>query len=92
MHRSPTAEELFRGKDYETKSAGIHPLAETQVSQQAIDWAEKIFVMENFQKQFLLKNFKVSKEKIINLEIPDIYPKDSPELKKILKEKIIREL
>ncbi len=88
LQRSPTAEEVFREKGYETKSAGIHPLAETKVSQQALDWADKIFVMEEFQKQIILKNFSINENKITNLEIPDIYERNSPELKQILKEKI----
>ncbi len=88
LQRSPTAEELFREKGYETKSVGIHPLAETQISQQALDWANKIYVMEEFQKQFLLKNFNISENKIMNLNISDIYERNSPELKKILEDKI----
>ena len=99
--RSPAAEELVNKTKYNkenkdkqkyekhyAKSAGIHPLAPIQVTQESIKWADKIFVMENIHKEFLLKNFKVKENKIIVLNIPDMYEKNSPELVNILKEKL----
>mgnify|MGYP001579179846 CR=1 FL=1 len=91
LQRSPTAERLFRSKNIETKSAGIDPLAPVILTQKAIDRADKIFVMEQLQKDFILDNFKVNKE-IIVLDIPDIYYRDDPELIKILKEKVSKYL
>jgi len=87
LQRSPTAEKLFKSNNIETKSAGIDPLSFIVINQKTIDWANKIFVMEESQKEFILDNFKVDKD-IIVLDIPDIYFKDDPELIKILKKKV----
>lgn len=89
VQRSPTAEGLFEGIDeVEARSAGIHPLAAKRVYQPAIDWADKIFVMETGHMSFLEKNLDVSGKEIINLEIPDMYERDDPKLISILKEKL----
>ncbi len=91
LQRSPTAEKLFKDKNIETKSAGIDPLSFIVLTKKALDWADKIFVMEESQKDFILNNFKVDKE-IIVLDIPDIYIKDDPELIRILKKKVSKYL
>ncbi len=88
QQRSPTAEELInKNYKYEAKSAGISPLSGTFISQEAIDWADKIFVMERKHKDFIEKKFNTDKE-IIVFNIPDEYYKNEPELIKVLKNKI----
>lgn len=102
LQRSPTGEEIvnnekdFQEKEYIAKSAGISPLAETQITKSSIEWADIIFCMEEFQKQVILQNFSgIIKEKsknkdfkILNLQISDRFERDDPELKKAIKEKI----
>lgn len=90
QQRSPTAEVLFKNsRNYEAKSAGIHPLAEKLITSQAIKWAEIIFCMEDLHKNYILENFPEAKNKrIIVLNIPDIYYKNDPQLIKILKQKL----
>jgi len=47
MDRSPTAERLFSDDErYEVRSAGVMYYARTQISEELIEWADKIFVME----------------------------------------------
>lgn len=92
IDRSPTAEYLFRASDqYEAKSAGIYNFAIKQVDAEMIDWADIIFVMnEKSDKHltFLKENFNTKGKKIYDLDIPNIYKRDDPELIKLLKEKI----
>ncbi len=92
LNRSPKAEEIVnkQGGDYKAKSAGLHPLAEIQITKEAIDWADIIVLMnERNDKQktrlfdmFLEKDLKQKDIRI--LKIPDIYDKNNPELEKIL--------
>ena len=90
--RSPTAEGLFSVSDkYEAKAAGIAPVAVIKITQELIDWADKIFVMsEQVDKHltFLRNNFDIKDKEVYDLDIDDIYGRDNPELIKILKEKL----
>lgn len=89
LQRSPTAESLFKNhEDHEAKSVGISESAEKRVNSNTIKWADKIFVMEAFHKNFIIKNFPESENKIIILDIPDVYFRDDPELVDILKENL----
>ncbi len=89
FQRSPTAESLFKNSEkYEAKSAGTSQISETILSKQALDWADKIFVMEQKHKKFILRNFPNISKEVIVLDIPDSYYKNSPELIKLLKEKL----
>lgn len=96
MDRSPTAESLFEhSKDYEAKSAGIHPHAVRKVNQELINWADIIFVMSEKHDghlSFLKQNFDLSGKKVYDLDIPDVYKKGDSDLVKLLKKKIFRYL
>jgi len=86
-NRSLTAEELFKDR-FETKSAGIYN--ENPVTEDEIAWADIIVVMEDFQRKVLSERFPklYMQKRIISLGIPDIYDYNSPDLKKILEEKV----
>lgn len=88
LQRSPTAESLFKSPKHKAKSAGISPYANTQITKQAVDWADVIICMESIHKSFLLKQFPSAKNKIQVLNIPDIYYRNDPELIRLLKEKL----
>ena len=89
LQRSPTAESIFKNhEEHEAKSVGISPFAEKKVNSSILNWADLIFVMEAFHKNFIIKNFPESESKIIILDIPDIYFRDDPELVDILKENL----
>ncbi len=85
-NRSKTAEEIFKDK-FETKSAGLYNIS--PVTENQISWADKIVVMEDFQRSEIAKRFpkQYIKKQIISLEIPDIYNYNNPELIKMLKSK-----
>jgi predicted protein tyrosine phosphatase len=86
QHRSRTAEELFKDR-FETASAGLFG---NGITENQLEWADIVFVMEEFQREELSKRFpkQYMKKKILSLEIPDVFSYNQPELKEILKEKM----
>lgn len=92
VNRSPTAESLFlNSKFYEAKSAGTDPNAVARVTQDLIDWADLVFVMsekEDGHLTFVENNFSVNSKLVCDLDIPDSYDRDDPELIRLLGKKI----
>ena len=86
MNRSPTAATVIkglargRGLPLEAISAGVSPLARQPLTRDLVARADLIFVMEDYMKQSLLRDFDVPAGKIIVLGIPDIYEQDDPVL------------
>jgi predicted protein tyrosine phosphatase len=76
-HRSKTAFELFGG-DYAGIYSEHNPLKKYQ-----LEWADILFVMEEEQRIFIGEHFpkEYLLKQIINLNIPDIYDYNTPELK-----------
>lgn len=91
QHRSRTAEELFKER-FETRSAGL--FNENPVTDSEIGWADKIAVMEDFQRAEIAKRFPkhYMQKQIISLDIPDIYSYNQPELIEILKSKVSKHI
>jgi predicted protein tyrosine phosphatase len=87
--RSPTAEELFlTSRRYVAASAGIHRAAARVITQQLVDWADVIFVMseaEDAHATILEKSFDLSGTRVVDLGIPDKYPRGSEKLKELLR-------
>ena len=93
IDRSPTAEELLRGKaGFETFSAGIWEYARRPISMELIDWADHIFVMEEKHREAILMLRPEAESKVEVLNIPDIYVRNDPELVKILKTRLSEHL
>jgi predicted protein tyrosine phosphatase len=93
--RSPTAEEIFAGMDgIEVSSAGTSVEAECPVSADLLQWADRVFVMEQRQRRHLLAHFAsvLKDKKIICLDIPDIYSYMQPELVEVLRTKVLGHL
>jgi protein-tyrosine phosphatase len=89
IDRSPTAEELLkRVGGFEVKSAGVWFNARRRLTTDLIDWADIIFAMEDHHKEAILILKPEAEGKVIVLNIPDIYPKNDPELIEILKVKL----
>ena len=89
MDRSPTAESLLKGKEgFEVRSAGTWIHARRRISRDLIEWADRIFVMEDHHKRAILSICPEAESKIIVLNIPDIYMRNDPELIEILKMKL----
>lgn len=94
LNRSKAAERICknlaqaRGLDIVCESAGVNPMAEKQVTKQAADRADFIFVMEDYMKRVLVKDFQQSEDKVISFDIPDVYYINDPVLERILINKI----
>jgi predicted protein tyrosine phosphatase len=91
LHRSPTAEDLYRGlSGLEVRSAGLSDLARTQVTEDLLEWADMIFVMEKRLAKLITRRFGTTafRPKIISLEIPDDYQRGEPALESLLQERL----
>ena len=89
LQRSPTAEEIFK-HEYDVKSAGISELARKPLTAELLEWADIVFVMEDWQRSYISEKFPklYLKKKIISLNIPDIYYFMDDGLVKLLKERV----
>jgi len=89
IHRSPTAADMFKDrKGFEVKSAGTSIGAHNPVSAELVEWADKIFVMEEEHRKFIVQQFPEDAFKITVLDIEDDYYRDDPRLRAVLKEKL----
>jgi len=86
MERSPTAEDLLRGKTgFETISAGIWEYARRPISTTLIDWADHIFVMEEEHRAAILTPRPNAESKVVVLNISDMCDRNDPTLVQLLK-------
>ena len=97
VQRSVTGERLFAEcPDIETKSAGTNSMeGRTQVSQELVDWADVVFVMNEEMEghvSHLQENFDLKETEIHNLEIKDRYFENQPELKRLLIKKVSKHI
>jgi predicted protein tyrosine phosphatase len=76
-------------RDIQCESAGVHPLAIRRVTKKMAEKADIIFVMEDYMKEILETEFHQPAERIICLDIPDIYDVRDPTLEAILREKLM---
>jgi predicted protein tyrosine phosphatase len=86
QNRSKTAAELFKD-NFDTQYAGLF---NNLLTKEQLEWADLIFVMEDFQRSEIGKRFpkEYLQKRIINLDIPDTYYFKQPELISALKSKI----
>lgn len=93
--RSPTAEQVYASRDdLSVSSAGLNNSAKNRVSGELLEWSDIIFVMEKNHINRLRKNFReyLKDQKIICLDIPDIYEYMEPALVNVLQAKLPRYL
>jgi len=87
--RSPTAEALYKDVEgLEVKSAGTWVHAQNPLTKELVDWADVIFVMEEHHKAAVTRLDPKAADKTVILGVPDIYHKDQPELKTLLKQRL----
>ncbi len=89
--RSPTAEQVFASRPgVETASAGLAPDAEEACTDELVEWADIIFVMERAHRARLQKRFKkgLKSARVVCLDIPDDYGFMQPELVALLEKKV----
>lgn len=91
--RSPTAEHIFADTPgLNTLSAGTNSDAEEPLSDELVEWADVIFVMENTHRNKLRKKHKraLKDQRVIVLGIPDEYEFMDAGLIALLKAKMWR--
>jgi len=89
--RSATAHQIYIDDSrFEIKSAGTDSEAETVLSQELLNWADTIVVMEKHHRSKIRKMSPITydNKKIVCLYIPDDYEYMQPELINILKYKV----
>ena len=59
------------------------------LTQQLVDWADVIIVMESHHADHIRSNFKTDQKEIEILDIPDVYFRDDPGLIVELKKRVI---
>lgn len=89
--RSPTAEQIFADwPGIETLSAGTNNDAENPLSDEEIEWADIIFVMEKAHRNKMQQKYRsaLKDKRLICLHIPDEYDYMDPALVLLLKAKV----
>jgi predicted protein tyrosine phosphatase len=91
LHRSPTAARLYASMPgLEARSAGLSPLARTQITEELLAWADVVFVMDRRLARMLQRLHRkalVGKE-VVCLDVPDDYQFMQPELQAVLLERL----
>ncbi|HLC80765.1 MAG TPA: phosphotyrosine protein phosphatase [Candidatus Nanoarchaeia archaeon] len=87
QNHSKLAEEIFKEK-FSTKSAGL--FNQKPLTEKELDWAEVVFVMEDFQRSEIAKRFPklYMQKRILSLDVPDEYNYKDTSLAKILKSRM----
>ena len=88
--RSATAHKIYESDArFEVKSAGTNRSANTFISNELLDWADSVIVMEKHHRNTIRKMFPeiYERKKIVCLYIPDEYDFMQEELIGILKNK-----
>jgi predicted protein tyrosine phosphatase len=89
--RSPTAEKIYANcPNVIPRSRGTAKSARRRISENDIQWADLILVMENKHKANLVKNFQnaIHDKPIVVLDIPDEYQFMDPELADLIRESV----
>jgi predicted protein tyrosine phosphatase len=89
VDRSRTAEDLYRNDPrYEVRSAGVAPFAAFSVTRELLQWADRVFVMnerEDRHATILRMRIPDVDRPVIDLDIPDKWRRGDPELISILR-------
>jgi predicted protein tyrosine phosphatase len=89
--RSPTAEQVFANyPGIECTSAGLAKDTHNPVTNDLVEWADLIFVMEKVHRRKLAAKFGklLKKQRVICLDIRDDYEFMEPALVELLNEKV----
>jgi predicted protein tyrosine phosphatase len=88
IDRSKTAEDLYEGDHrFEVKSCGVAPFAQVVVTRELLDWADRIFVMnetEDHHVTAIRRRFPGFSKVVIDLNIEDRWKRGHPELARVI--------
>ena len=96
QNRSKYLAKYLKGKGYNTRYGGvghgrIDKIAHTPINQKDVDWADIIIVVRKPLNKYLKKEYKVSKKKIIVIDVTDsrrIIGEKFPELAELSREEL----
>lgn len=90
MQRSPTGAALYAKKGYRTKYAGIQAIGRDAVTEDKLQWADHVIVMESRHRKYIKRNFPelYKSVPVTTLNIPDIYLENDPELIDLIEEEM----
>jgi predicted protein tyrosine phosphatase len=88
--RSRTAEFIFKNDNrFSVRSAGLSPKSDRKISENDLNWADLVFVMETEQRAKIWEVYRhIELPKIEILHIPDDYEFMDEELIEILSDRI----
>ena len=96
VDRSKTAEDLYRDDErYAVRSRGVAPFATREVTRDDLDWAERVFVMDekaDQHKTLIQMRFGKVNRPIDVLEIEDLWRRGDPELSRLLLRRLKKHL
>jgi predicted protein tyrosine phosphatase len=88
IDRSRTAEDLYRGDErYEVRSAGIAPFAAVPLTRELLQWADRVFVMNEHEDQhrtIIRMRFPDVDRPVVDLDVLDRWHRNDPELVRLL--------
>lgn len=84
--RSPTFELWFKEHrpQYETKSTGTAYGYPERLTEELLNWADIIFVMDLNQEMFIARKYPKQLKKVILIGVSDQYNRESPELYRLI--------
>ena len=91
LHRSPTAQRLYaRTPGISSRSAGLSSLARVQLTDELIEWADLVIVMDRRLVKTVQRRFgeSLGDREVIDLNVPDDYQFLQPELLALLRERL----
>lgn len=92
--RSRTAEYIFKNDDrFNIRSAGLSPKSDRKISENDLNWADLVFVMETAQRSKIWEQYRHLELPLIKvLDIPDDYEFMDEELIDLLTDRITQSL
>ena len=88
VDRSKTAEDLYKNDPrLVVKSCGVAPFAQVVVTRDLLDWADRIFVMnegEDHHVTAIRRRFPSLSKEVVDLDIEDRWKRGHPELARLI--------
>lgn len=84
--RSPTFETWFKKNrsQYDVKSAGIFYYCPQKLTKELLEWADVVYAMDLEQEMFIERKFPEFLEKVVVVGCDDKYPRESPQLFRLI--------
>jgi predicted protein tyrosine phosphatase len=92
VDRSPTAADLYAGDPrYEVRSAGLAPFARVPVDRELLNWADRVFVMDEKReghRTLLRVRFPDVSRQVVDLDVEDLWRRGHPQLVRLLRRRL----